>query len=232
MQFPSTGRLASPISVAIVDDDDLLRDNLSLLLEGASGFRCVGAYSSADQAVSQIPQERPDVVLMDISLGEDSGIDCVRRLGALGRSPAIIMFTGHQEDEMLFDALRAGASGYLVKPVQPLDVLGAIIDVHRGGAPMSRQIAKRILTFFRQRDPARRSMPGITDREREILNYLSSGCTEKQIAASLGLDRDEVHQNIRNIYQKLHVSNREQALRKFLHPEDSGEDNAAPGGRS
>jgi DNA-binding NarL/FixJ family response regulator len=226
----SRNRLTSSIAVAIVEDDELLRDNLTLLIEGANGFRCVGSFASGEEAVPNIEKTRPDVVLMDIVLGSMSGIDCVRRLGNGGECPAVIMFTAHQQDELLFDALRAGASGYLIKPVAPLEVLAAIIDVHRGGAPMSRSVAQKIMAHFRRKAPGRQAFSVLSTPEREVLTFLASGYPESQIAQAMGTGLEAVRQHIGSIYRKLHVSNREGAIKKYLEePEDS--DKPASGGK-
>jgi DNA-binding NarL/FixJ family response regulator len=205
--------------VAIVEDDSGLRDRLQNILESAPGVCCVGTYGSAEKALEGMVAVQPDVILMDINLPGMSGIECVSRLRNDLSAAHVIMLTVYEDSERIFQALQAGADGYLVKS-SPTDVLlRAIEDVHQGGAPMSSHIARKVVRQFRQNDPgpAKDETEGLAPREREVLNLLASGFVYKEIADRLGIGTETVKTYVKNICKKLHVRNRLEAVARYGH---------------
>ena len=205
--------------VAIVEDDTGLRDQLQKILKSAPGVCCVGTFSSAEKALEGMVAAQPDVILMDINLPGMSGIECVSRLRNDLLSAHVIMLTVYEDSERIFQALQAGADGYLVKS-SPTDVLlRAIEDVHEGGAPMSSHIARKVVRQFRQNDPgpAKDETEGLAPREREVLNLLASGFVYKEIADQLGIGTETVRTYVKNICKKLHVRNRLEAVARYGH---------------
>lgn len=209
----------SPVSVALVEDDPRVRDNLCEMLQSASDLRCVGAYPSAEVAMEHLPQLKPNVVLMDVHLPGSSGIECVRRLSMLMPSCLFVMVTSYDDSEALFDSLKAGASGYLLKPVRTSELLAAVRDVFMGGSPMSSQIARRVVRAFSAPGPVSASaaaapprIEGLSAREMEILTHLSCGYLYKEISDQLGISYATVRTHIERIYRKLHVQSRAQAV--------------------
>jgi len=209
---------AMPIKVSIVEDSDRVRESLATLIDGARGFRCVGAHRSAETALKLIPTEQPDVVLMDIHLPRMSGIECVRKLKTAEPESLVLMLTAYEDDDLIFQALKAGANGYLVKQTPPSEILTAIQEVHEGGAPMSSNIARKVIQSFYQAGPGESSTETLSPREREILNLVSKGYTNKEIADMLSIAFQTVHTHVRNIYTKLHVRSRTEAVAKYLRP--------------
>ena len=209
---------ASPTvtTVAIVEDDDGVRNTLSVLIDGTPGFSCRGAYSSAEAARKEIPQAQPTVVLMDINLPKMSGIECVRKLKTLCPALNILMLTVHEDDETIFNALQAGANGYLLKHTPSAEILQAIKDVDNGGAPMSSSIARKVIQSFQSPRVDFSQSTGLTDREAVILEFLAKGYLYKEIAEELGVAFETVHSHVRKIYEKLHVRSRTQAVTKYL----------------
>jgi len=209
-----------PVAVAIVEDDSRIRESLSLLLEGVDGFRCVGSHGSAEEALSDLPRERPDVVLMDINLPNMSGIECVAKLKARLPAVQILMLTVYDDSDLIFRALTEGASGYIVKRTAPDKLLEAIREAHQGGSPMSPHIARKVVQYFHQLGPARHDTETLTDREREVLEQLAKGYLYKEIAESLGIGVETVRRHLTNIYGKLHVHTRTEAAVKYMqdHP--------------
>lgn len=204
------------IQVSIVEDDVRVRTNLARLIEGSAGFRCLSQHPNAENALEELPQTRPNVVLMDINLPGMSGIECVRQLKTLLPQVQIIMLTVYENTENIFNALAAGAAGYLLKQIPPAELLAAIRDVHRGGSPMTSHIARKVVASFRSSSPADCETENLTPREQEVLNHLTKGYLYKEIAEALGVGYDTVHSHVRNIYEKLHVRSRGQAVAKHL----------------
>lgn len=206
------------IKVAIVEDDKGIRQSLEWLLESSSEFSCVAACGSAEDAWQVLPKAAPEVVLMDINLPARSGIECTARLKELLPSVQVIMITVYDDSEKVFNALRAGASGYILKRAAPERILQAIREVHGGGVPMSGEIARKVLGVFRE--PASASGPSedqnLSRREQEILELLAQGCSNKDIASKLSISVETVTWHLRHIYSKLHVRSRTQAALKFL----------------
>jgi DNA-binding NarL/FixJ family response regulator len=207
------------ISVCIVDDNKELRNALEEIITMSEGFKCAGTIGTAEDAVGQIPLLRPDVVLMDINLGtEASGIDCVRILKPRIPATNFMMCTVYEESEKIFEALTAGASGYILKKTDPPRMLEAIRELYEGGAPMSSQIARKVVAAFQQKPAANHEsekLDGLTSREKGILELLSKGLMYKEIAAELFLSAETVRKHVYHIYEKLHVNNRVAAVNKF-----------------
>ena len=204
------------ISVAIVEDDNDFRDNLAALINTAAGFRCVGAYRSGELALAELPQVRPQVVVMDINLPQMSGIECVRRLLRLVPALQVLMLTVYDQEDDIFEALKAGAMGYLLKSTPVPEILQAIVDVHRGGGPMSSNIARKVIASFRRRDSTARDIDSLTGRESEILEYLAEGYTYKEIGERLDVTYETVHTHIGRIYHKLQVRSRGEAVAAYF----------------
>lgn len=199
------------ITVALVEDDDDIRESLALLIGGTDGFICNAACGSCEDALQKLPDIHPDVILMDIQLPGMSGIEGVQRLKHLLPETDIIMVTIHKNDDLVFRSLCAGASGYLLKTTKPDRILEAIREVRDGGAPMSSGIARMIVNSFRSY-----SQPGLTPRETEVLAQLCKGQSYKLIADSLYVTEQTVHFHIKNIYQKLQVHSKSEAVAKAL----------------
>ncbi len=207
------------ISVCVVDDNKELRNALEEIISMSQGYKCIATAGTAEDAVNQIPLLRPDVVLMDINLGSvESGIDVVRVLKPRIPDTNFMMCTVYEEDEKIFEALSAGASGYILKKTDPARMLDAIRELYEGGAPMSSQIARKVVAAFRNR-PAENigsdELSILSAREKEILEFLSRGLMYKEIASQLFLSPETVRKHVYNIYEKLHVSNRVAAVNKF-----------------
>jgi DNA-binding NarL/FixJ family response regulator len=205
-------------SVSIVEDDAITRDGLRNLIEQSPGLRCVGAYGSAEEALQQFPRQPSDVVLMDINLPKMSGIECVSRLKRATPGVQVLMLTVYEKPDAVFQALRAGASGYLVKRTAPRNLLAAIQDVLTGGSPMSSHIARRVVQYFNQLGPSTDVTTNLSPREREILEMLANGDFYKEIAEKLGIGLTTVRSHIQHIYEKLHVHTRTEAVAKYLKP--------------
>jgi len=220
-QRASEGRLlnplteAMPVRVAIVEDDRAVRENLAVLINEAPQIKCVAACSSAEAALEELPGVRPDVVLMDIHLPGESGIYCVQRLRELLPKTQVIMLTIEENAERVFESLKAGATGYLVKHASPREILDAVADVHRGGAPMSSQIARKVVTAFREPSPDPHEDMRLSPREEQVLRLLAKGHRSKDIAELLDIGPTTVNTYVRNIYEKLHVRSRAQAVARY-----------------
>jgi DNA-binding NarL/FixJ family response regulator len=208
------------ISVCIVDDNSDLRNALEEIVEMSEGYRCVGTIGTAEEAISQIPILRPDVVLMDINLGgTQSGIDCVKALKQQVPATNFMMCTVYEEDEKIFEALSAGASGYILKKTAPARLLESIRELYQGGAPMSSQIARKVVAAFQKKSAAAGSndeLDELSNREKEILGQLSKGLMYKEIAAELFISPETVRKHVYHIYEKLHVTNRIEAVNKYF----------------
>jgi len=203
------------IRVSIVEDDAKLRETLVRYFAGQPGFRCLSAYPNAEAALADLPQNPPDVVLMDINLPGMSGIECVSRLRQVAPSLKIIMLTVFEESEQVFKALSAGAFGYLVKSNRPAKILEAIREVHGGGSPMSGHIARKVVQSFQTQAAVRAETDTLTARELEVLQGLSRGHPYKEIAGNLGISLSTVRTYIQRIYEKLHVHSQTEAVMKF-----------------
>jgi DNA-binding NarL/FixJ family response regulator len=200
-------------TVAIVEDNNDFRASLAHYIDEAPGFRCVATCGSSEEGLQKIPRLVPDVVLMDIHLPNMSGVDCTRRLKELCPAIQILILTVYEDNERIFGALKAGAGGYLLKRADPADILHAIREVKQGGAPMSSQIARRVVQSFRDDPP---KVAALSQREEEILQLLSKGYTTKEIAERTSVSINTVRTHLQHIYDKLHVRSRTEAVVKFL----------------
>jgi len=204
------------IRVSIVEDNRGTRESLTELLGRAPALQFVGAHPSGEEALKQIPGEAPDVVLMDINLPKMNGIECVARLKEQMPKTQVLMLTTYEEGDLIFDSLRKGASGYLLKNVLPAELIQAIEQVHAGGAPMSMQIARKVVNHFQQIKKPQSDMEKLTKREQEILALLAKGYLYKEIADQLGVTLSTVRAHLHTVYEKLHVQSRTEAVVKFL----------------
>ena len=201
--------------VAIVEDDSGLRAQLERILKSAPGLCCVCVFSSGEKALAGMEAVQPDVILMDINLPGVSGIECVARLRKNLSDAHVIMLTVYEDSDRIFQALQAGADGYLVKSSPTDDLLRAIEDVHQGGAPMSSHIARKVIRQFRQTEPPHDETANLAKREREVLDLLSSGYAYKEIADQLGIGTETVKTYVKGVCKKLHVRNRLEAVARF-----------------
>src|SRR5580698_4377773 len=201
-------------TVIVVEDDKGLREQLLQILESASDIKCLGAFTSGEEALPKILDKKPDVVLMDIRLPGMSGIQCVAEIKKMIPDMQIIMVTINEDSERIFRALKAGANGYLVKSSPPEQLIHAIRDAYTGGAPMSSHIARKVVQHFHYRGPSVQESANLTPREREVLDLLSRGLIYKQIGSKLNIGTETVKTHVKNICQKMHVHGRLQAVAK------------------
>ena len=206
--------------VAIVEDNQVIRESLAAYVHTEPDFRCVCSCANAQEALAVIPQHQPDIVLMDIQLPDLSGIECTSKLTQLLPAVRVIMVTVYGDPDLIFKALRAGASGYLLKRCTPAELVSAIREVQEGGAPMSREIARKVITFFKEQPgpppaPVPPEMQELSPREREILELLAQGFADKEIADRLGVRHGTVRWHLQHVYNKLHVRTRMEAVLKF-----------------
>jgi DNA-binding NarL/FixJ family response regulator len=204
-----------PIRVAIIDDDDDIREGLRWMVEHSEGFECVGSFSHCGAGLEKFAEVAPDVVLMDIAMPGKSGIECVEVLKREYPDVQVLMLTVYSEDEKIFQSLRAGAVGYLLKKTPAEKLLAAIRDAYAGGAPMSGEIARKVLQYF-QRPNIEVPTSSLSSREVEVLNLLIEGHSYKAIADKLFLSVHTIRFHLHNIYGKLHVSSRAEAVAKAL----------------
>lgn len=205
------------ISVSIIEDDPELRQILNGWLAQAEGFRCLSQYANAESAVTRLPRDKPDVVLVDINLSGQSGIDCVRQLKPVMTRTQFLMLTVFEDGDHIFDALTAGASGYLLKRTPREELLSSIKQVHEGGSPMTSYIARKVVLWFQQKQAvAQKKQPEeLSAREGEILRLLARGYAYKEMADALGISMGTINTHIYRIYQKLHVRSRGEAVALF-----------------
>lgn len=205
-----------PISVSIVEDSDKFRETLARVLNRADGFRCISQYPNAEEALKALPQDKPDVVLMDINLPGINGVECVRQLKQLAPAIQVMMLTVYEDTDNIFNALTAGATGYMLKRTPRDELLEAIREVHRGGSPMTTHIARKVVQSFQRAAPAASPTETLSPREQEVLDCLAQGFLYKEIAEKLSISYETVHTYIRRIYEKLQVRTRTEAVAKFL----------------
>ena len=205
-----------PISLIIVEDLDEVREGLKNFLALNPEFQILDTFKSAEEALPAIPRLRADIVIMDISLPGMSGIDCIRQVAPTSSHTQFMMFTVYENDEKVFDALKAGASGYLLKNTGLVNIVEALRELHGGGSPMSSNIARKLVKALRQDNPREDpdSLTILSSREQEILQLLANGLLYKEIADRLGISTSTVRQHIHHIYEKLHVQNRTEAINK------------------
>jgi DNA-binding NarL/FixJ family response regulator len=205
------------IKVAIVEDDARIRKVVTEVLASARDCQCIGAFADGTTAVAKLPSLAPDVILMDINLPDIGGVECVARISQQLPGTEILMLTVYQDPETIFQALAAGAHGYLVKPVMPKKLLEAIREIRAGGVPMSPGIAREVVDFFRREPAAPTSSVAVEDarlgpREQQVLKFLVDGLSYKEIAGELGITSNTVGTYVRRIYEKLHVRSRREIV--------------------
>ena len=204
-----------PISVSIVEDSYKMRESLATLLRRAPGIHFLNSYPNAEMAVADIPKQPPDVALVDINLPGMSGIECVARLKAQAPQMQFLMLTTYEETELIFNSLRAGARGYVLKKMVPTELLTAIEQVHAGGAPMSMQIARKVVDHFNVIGQTASDVETLTQREQEVLTLLAKGFLYKEISDKLGISMSTVRTYLQRAHEKLHVTSRTEAAAKF-----------------
>ena len=206
------------IKVSIVEDNEQLRTTLEKMIARSEGFECLGHHPSAEAGLVAIPNEKPDVVLMDINLPGMNGVECVRKLKQILPNTQVVMLTAYEDTENIFNSLAAGAAGYLLKRSKSQEILDAVRDVLAGGSPMSTHIARKVVQSFQARPTAAPSEAEaeLSPREQEVLNLLSQGFMYKEISDKLGISFETVRTYIRRIYEKLHVRTRTEAVAKAL----------------
>jgi DNA-binding NarL/FixJ family response regulator len=204
------------ITVSIIEDDNSVRGIISQWIGQTSGFRCLSHYESAEAALAQLPGEKPGIALVDINLPGLNGIECVRRLKPLAPGTQFVMLTVYEDADHIFNALSAGATGYLLKETGRKELIASLRQVHEGGSPMTSYIARKVVQSFHKPVPKKsEQLPGLAPREREVLELLAQGHYYKEIAETLGISVQTVGTYIRRIYDKLHVRSRGQAVAKY-----------------
>jgi len=204
------------IKVAIVDDDEGIRTSLAAMINRTPALRLAGDYADAESALKELPRHPPDVVLMDINLPGMKGYECVRQLKAVMPKVQFLMLTVYEDSDSLFNSLKAGASGYLLKRTAPVRLLEAIRDVHAGGSPMTPQLARRVVQFFASPAEGDAKLSRLTAGEKDFLDQLAKGYAYKEIADRLNISIDTVRSYVRTVYEKLHVHSRTEAVVKYL----------------
>lgn len=205
-------------NVAIVEGNAFIRESLRQWIDATPEMCCVFGSATAEEALSQLPDLKPDVVLMDIHLAGESGIACTARLKEMLPDVQVIVLTVYRNQELIFQALQAGACGYLLKRSSPAELLKAIAEVRSGGAPMTGEIARMVVEAFQKKPAGQAPAEGLTNRESEILALLSEGLSNKEIADRVAISYDTVRAHLRHIYEKLHVRGRTEAVKRYLQP--------------
>jgi DNA-binding NarL/FixJ family response regulator len=203
------------VLVSIVEDDPSIRQILTEWINRAEGFRCHSVHDSAESALAKLPQEQPRIVLVDINLPGQSGIECVRRLKPVMPETQFMMLTVYEDTAHIFDALKAGASGYLLKRTPREELIAALRQVQEGGSPMTSFIARKVVQSFYQTPAGRIEAEGLSPRESEVLELLARGYFYKEITEALGISMSTVNTHVRRVYEKLHVHSRAQAVAKL-----------------
>jgi len=209
-----------PITIAIVEDDPRIRNTLAAILQQDSGCACTGAYGSAEEALKELPKAPPNIVIMDINLPGMNGVECVCKLAESMPDVQILMLTVFNDTETIFQALRAGAVGYLTKPVRAAQLLSAVHDIVGGGAPMTSSIARMVVQSFQNEQVASKEDDTLSPREREVLDFLAKGYLYKEIADLMKVSYSTVRTHIERIYVKLHVQSRSQAVARYFSREE------------
>ena len=204
------------IKVAIVDDDEGIRSSLSALIKRAKDLKLTGEFANGETALKEIPKNLPDVVLMDINLPGMSGVQCTAQLKAALPKTQILMLTAYENSDLIFESLRSGAGGYLMKNTEPDEIVAAIEQVHAGGSPMSMPIARKVVSHFQEIKKPSAEFEQLTPRELEILSLLAKGFLYKEIADQLKISLHTVRGHVHLVYGKLHVQSRSEAIIKFL----------------
>jgi DNA-binding NarL/FixJ family response regulator len=202
------------ITVAIVEDTNDIREALRVLINGSAGFECMNVFSSAEEALERMPADGIDVVLMDIGLPGMNGIECMKSLKPRMPDTQFMISTVYDDDDYIFNALKSGATGCMLKRTSPAQILKAIRDLNAGGSPMSSEIARRVVAFMQKSKKPSSATDCLSERELEILDFLAKGCLYKEIAAELFISKETVKKHIHNIYDKLQVQTRTEAINK------------------
>lgn len=202
------------ITLAIVEDLDEVRDGLKNFISLSQDFKVLSTFKTAEDAVNDLPKLRPDIVIMDINLPGMNGIECIRQVKDKSPGSQFMMFTVYENDEKVFEALKAGASGYLLKNTGLVQLIESLKELYNGGSPMSANIARKLVTLFRNEKKETTTISALSSRENEILQLLSKGLLYKEIADQLAISVSTVRQHIHHIYEKLHVQNRTEAINK------------------
>lgn len=203
------------VSVSIVEDMVDVRQKMKHIVEDSEEFICLSTYSNAESALEELPKLNPDIVLMDINLPGMSGIECIKKVKKKCPQIQFMMFTIYEDSQQVYDALAAGASGYLLKKTPSEKILEALKELHEGGAPMSTHIARKVVSFFQKQNDKVNDNTQLSNREKQVLALLSKGFLYKEISDQLFISTGTVRQHIHNIYEKLHVQNRMEAINKF-----------------
>ena len=212
-----TPNLPTPrVTVSIIEDDSGLREGLQAMLNGFARFKCVAVYPNAEQAVTNMPQSAPNVAIVDINLPKMSGIECVRHLKPLCPKTQFLMLTVYEDTDLIFESLKAGASGYLLKRSEPTRILSAIEEVHAGGAPMTAEIARRVVKSFQDQKQGESVADLLSPRELEVLELLARGSSYQEISEQLEISYSTVNSHVKSIYETLHVRSRAQAVARYL----------------
>lgn len=204
------------ISLAIVEDLDEVRDGLKNFISLSPDFKILDTFRTAEEAVEELPRLKPDIVIMDINLPGMNGIECIKQIKDKSPATQFMMFTVYENDEKVFEALKAGASGYLLKNTGLVQLIESLKELHDGGSPMSANIARKLVTLFRNQKTETSNLEILSNRENEILQLLAKGLLYKEIAEQLSISVSTVRQHIHHIYEKLHVQNRTEALNKVF----------------
>ena len=210
------------ISVSIIEDDAQARRILASWINRAAGFRLVGEWGDAESALESLAETRPEVVLMDINLPGMSGVEAVKQLKPLLPETQFVMLTVYEDADHIYNALAAGATGYLLKQTPREELIGALEEVHRGGSPMTSNIARKVVQSFRQVPAQAPATEQLSPREQEVLHLLAEGYLYKEIAERLNISIPTVNTYVRRMYEKLHVRSRAQAVAKFSSPGKAG----------
>lgn len=201
-----------PILISIVEDITEIREGLRFIINQTAGFQFVSAYDNAEDAYAGLPGDKPDIVIMDIGLPGSTGVECIRKLKPANASMLFVIFTVYEDSDQVFEALAAGASGYLLKNSSPDKIIDSLHEIQAGGSPMSLSIARKVVSSFHRSV----DQNGLSGREMEVLTLLAKGLLYKEIATKLSISKGTVSQHIHNIYEKLHVYNRTEALNKVF----------------
>jgi DNA-binding NarL/FixJ family response regulator len=202
-----------PIKICLVEDLKEVRDGMTSLLTMDERFELLSTFADAEKAAEELPAWQPDIIIMDINLPGMNGIECIKKVKGLCPKSQFIMFTIYEDDEKVFEALAAGASGYLLKKTPFIKMAEGLLELHSGGSPMSTQIARKVIKRF-QNNETKQQIENLSPRENEILQYLAKGLLYKEIGTQLSIATDTVRQHIHHIYEKLHVQNRTEAINK------------------
>ena len=202
------------ITIAIVEDLDEVRDGLKNFISLSSDFKILDTFKTAEEAIGSLPELKPDIVIMDISLPGINGIECIRQVKPKSPKTQFMMFTVYENDEKVFEALKAGASGYLLKNTGLVQLIESLKELYIGGSPMSANIARKLVNVFRNTEKENEPVESLSQRENEVLQLLAKGLLYKEIADQLRISIATVRQHIHHIYEKLHVQNRTEAINK------------------